>query len=338
MRLRISAIHNEAPGIKIYSLKPENAGLSFICGQFITILHPDHNRVVRRSYSLFTYKGQPAIAVKRIDNGTMSRWLHDDVEAGAVLNCEEGAHGVFHLPSDFDGRAIWLFAAGIGITPVYAILQDALRNSAATVVLIYSSHTKADCILRKELEDAEQRYPGRLRIAWLFSDAKNLLRARFSKESFPVLRRDVLTHEPAMVTAFVCGPRRYMWLVRLLLESAGVPDASIRQERFVPENVPVAHQPSDKDPHRVTLLHKGETFEFTAAFPDSILRAARKAGLRLPYSCDAGQCGACLAYCRSGHVWMSYNEVLTARDLEAGRVLTCTGYAVGGDVTIEIPG
>jgi ring-1,2-phenylacetyl-CoA epoxidase subunit PaaE len=76
---------------------------------------------------------------------------------------------------------------------------------------------------------------------------------------------------------------------------------------------------------------------FTAGHPDSILRAARKAGLRLPYSCEAGQCGSCLAYCRSGHVWMSYNEVLTANDLEAGRILTCTGYPVGGDVRIEYP-
>jgi ring-1,2-phenylacetyl-CoA epoxidase subunit PaaE len=33
---------------------------------------------------------------------------------------------------------------------------------------------------------------------------------------------------------------------------------------------------------------------------------------------------------------MSYNEVLTDRELAEGYILTCTGHAVGGDVTIVI--
>ena len=73
-----------------------------------------------------------------------------------------------------------------------------------------------------------------------------------------------------------------------------------------------------------------------AEYPFSILQSARKAGLSLPYSCDAGRCGNCLAKCTSGKVWMSYNEVLTDRELAEGYILTCTGHAVEGDVTIVI--
>jgi ferredoxin-NADP reductase len=339
MQFRIISIHNEAPGVKMYSLEPVgNEAFSYIPGQFITILRRDHGREIRRSYSLFPFNGRPAIGLKRIENGALSRWLHDEAEIGTILNCDGAAHGLFYLPRSFAGSAIWLFAAGIGITPIFGILQDALANTNADIVLVYSSHTRPDCVLREELEEMEQLHERRLRIVWLFSDTKNMLRARFSKEFFPVLQREALTHKPEDILSFVCGPARYMWLVRLLLESAGVRDEAIRQERFVPDQAHIVHQPQDKEPHQVRLLHNGETHEFSAAFPDSILRAGRKAGLDLPYSCEAGQCGSCLAYCRSGRVWMSYNEVLTAKDLESGRILTCTGYPVGGDVSIEIPG
>lgn len=336
MKFQIESIAQAAPGVNFFSLRPAGP-FSYVPGQFVTILHHDHGRELRRSYSLFEYVGLPTIGVKRIDNGVVSRWLHDEAQAGDILECDGGAHGLFHLATPLTAAAIWLFAAGIGITPVYAVLQDALRSTLLEIVLIYSSQSRADCVLRTELEELERVYRGRLKIVWLFSDAKNLLRARFSKESFPVIRREALPHPPDAVTCFVCGPAKYMWLVRLLLESAGVPDAAIRQERFIAEKAQPSHQPPDKGLHTITIRLNDGTQQFRASFPDSILRAARKASIDLPYSCEAGQCGSCLAYCSSGKVWMSYNEVLTPNDLAAGRILTCTGYPVGGDVEIRLP-
>jgi ring-1,2-phenylacetyl-CoA epoxidase subunit PaaE len=57
----------------------------------------------------------------------------------------------------------------------------------------------------------------------------------------------------------------------------------------------------------------------------------------LPYSCEAGKCGTCAATCTSGKVWMSYNEVLLDKEIAEGRVLTCTGFAVAGNVTLQFP-
>ncbi|MBS1562920.1 MAG: 2Fe-2S iron-sulfur cluster binding domain-containing protein, partial [Bacteroidetes bacterium] len=58
-------------------------------------------------------------------------------------------------------------------------------------------------------------------------------------------------------------------------------------------------------------------------------------GIALPYSCEAGRCGSCAATCTKGKVWMSYNEVLLDEELAKGRILTCTGYPVGGDIELE---
>jgi ring-1,2-phenylacetyl-CoA epoxidase subunit PaaE len=57
----------------------------------------------------------------------------------------------------------------------------------------------------------------------------------------------------------------------------------------------------------------------------------------LPYSCLGGVCSACSAVCTEGKVRMTVNEVLTARDLDAGWVLTCVGYPDSEAVTLRIP-
>lgn len=66
---------------------------------------------------------------------------------------------------------------------------------------------------------------------------------------------------------------------------------------------------------------------FTVKWPESILTAALRQGVPLPYSCRAGRCSSCVARCLKGSVRMTHNEVLTEKDLREGLVLTCVGYA-----------
>jgi ring-1,2-phenylacetyl-CoA epoxidase subunit PaaE len=80
----------------------------------------------------------------------------------------------------------------------------------------------------------------------------------------------------------------------------------------------------------------GKNFSFLQSYPDSILAAAKKNKVSLPYSCETGKCGSCAAKCVKGKVWHSSNEVLTGKELERGLVLTCTGFPVDGDIILEI--
>jgi ring-1,2-phenylacetyl-CoA epoxidase subunit PaaE len=97
----------------------------------------------------------------------------------------------------------------------------------------------------------------------------------------------------------------------------------------------VKELPPDTDQHLVTLKINGTERAISVQYPETILEGAKREGIMLPYSCEAGKCGTCVASCTHGRVWMSYNEVLVEKELLHGRVLTCTGYAVGGDVTID---
>src|SRR5262249_15928737 len=136
---------------------------------------------------------------------------------------------------------------------------------------------------------------------------------------------------------YLCGPYDYMRMASIVLQTEGVPAKYILKENFDIVKPPQREQPADKDPHRVELRMKRQVHRFTTQYPETILQQAKKLDIPIPYSCESGQCGTCAATCITGKVWMWNNEVLVESEMAKGRVLTCTGYPVGGDVILEIP-
>jgi len=134
---------------------------------------------------------------------------------------------------------------------------------------------------------------------------------------------------------YTCGPEPFMRMVQFTLKVMGYHEEQLRKEHFVIEPVrkPAFTMPST--PFTVVLHYAQQTHQFTATWPDTILQAAQKNGITLPYSCNTGRCATCAAHCRKGSVTMSNNEVLTDTDLQVGLVLTCTGYAAS-DLELEV--
>ncbi|MBI3368083.1 MAG: 2Fe-2S iron-sulfur cluster binding domain-containing protein, partial [Burkholderiales bacterium] len=67
----------------------------------------------------------------------------------------------------------------------------------------------------------------------------------------------------------------------------------------------------------------------------SVLAAARRAGLDLPYSCTSGVCGTCRARLQSGQLRMERNFALEPADLAAGFVLSCQAHPLTAEVTLS---
>lgn len=71
--ITITAIREEAPGVKTYAFGAEDAkGISYKPGQYLTFAHQAHQGEVRRSYSITSSPAlrEPlAIGVKRVENG-----------------------------------------------------------------------------------------------------------------------------------------------------------------------------------------------------------------------------------------------------------------------------
>jgi ring-1,2-phenylacetyl-CoA epoxidase subunit PaaE len=121
------------------------------------------------------------------------------------------------------------------------------------------------------------------------------------------------------------------------LQENGIHPDNIKKENFIIHSVAKRDAlPPDKENHIATIRIGNRQHKISVCYPDSILKAAKKQSIDLPYSCEAGRCGNCVAKCTKGAVWHSYNEVLTEKELQKGLVLTCVGHPVDGDVALEI--
>ncbi|MBV4358037.1 ferredoxin--NADP reductase [Pinibacter aurantiacus] len=340
IHLKITNIIEETSQSKTFVVAPlAEKQITYKAGQFLTFVFSKHDMEERRSFSISSTPllNEPlSITVKRLDNGEYSRKLIDNTSVGDEL-VTIGASGFFTLPDDISAfRQIFFFAAGSGITPVLPLIKTLLHsNTDLKMVLIYSNRSVADTIFYKALQELASKFPNKFTIEFLFSDAKNLGRARLSKWLLNVLLKEYSTCPYHQTLFYLCGPFDYMRMATIQLLAEGVPGPNIHKENFTTFKVETKELPPDTLPHMITIEANGNVYDLVSQYPQTILQAAKKADITLPYSCEAGRCGTCSATCISGKVWMSYNEVLMDDEIAKGRVLTCVGYPVGGDVILK---
>ena len=340
-KVRINAIREETPGCKTLVLDTADPILlQYRPGQFLTLVFAGKNGEERRSYSISSSPAlqEPlAITVKRVENGAYSRMLIDHARVGDELTVI-GPSGFFTLPDkEHPYKRLFFIAAGSGITPVYSLLKTVLHTRPGLdIVLVYANRSPDSTIFYEGLLQLAAAFPGRFAIEWLFSISPNLERARLSKWLLGILLRQ---HALALLPEtlfYLCGPFDFMRMATIQLTEEGVSQQQIRKENFSTLKAEIKTRPPDEEKHTVRILREGVAFSIETQYPQTILQAAKKAGIELPYSCEAGRCGSCTATCTEGKVWMSYNEVLLNEEIAKGKVLTCTGYPVGGDVVLKV--
>jgi ferredoxin-NADP reductase len=338
--IRIQHIQQLADGFKTFSFNNDH-GITYKAGQYLTLVRYTHNEEIRRSYSITSSPvlNEPlSIGVKRIENGFFSRLLIDNAVEGDEL-ITIGAGGLFVLPDDIDNyKQVFFCAAGSGITPIYSLIKTLLhRHTDVDVVLIYSNASEGKTIFLQELKMLEEKFRTTFHVKFLFSNIVYLRKARLHRELLEEFLNEFSVAEYAQTLFYICGPESYMRLCTYTLQENDVPKANIKREDFVINSVRKRDaSPPDKNTRTVTLTFNDQRTKFPVHYPDSILQAAKKENISLPYSCEAGRCASCIAKCVEGKVWHSYNEVLTAKDIQQGLILTCVGHPVDGDVKLEI--
>ncbi len=345
LKLRIIAIRSEAPEVNSYILEPlDGEQVSYQAGQFLTLVlqRPDsagNQREVRRSYSLSSAPGEPLqLTIKRVHNGELSRLLHDNLHVGDIVTSLYPA-GRFTLNEAQSGDLL-LLGAGSGISPLFALLKQALYYSQRRVTLLYSNTRERSIIFRDELDALTRQFPDRFRLIHLLSSPSNEwagLRGRLNnvllERLLPTLLGD---SDPATYQVYLCGPADYMRTIQFTLVFSGIWPEQIHREDFIIKPVVLAPPPALAQDRSVRLRYRGQDVDIQVPAYKSILQAALDEGLHLPYSCRGGRCSACIGRCTAGTVHMTINDVLTERDIAEGWVLTCTGYPESNGVVIEV--
>jgi ferredoxin-NADP reductase len=338
-QLKITGIRQETHDVKTFVLESLSGPVEYKAGQYLTFIFGREGQELRRSYSIASSPvlAEPlSITMKRLQNGTVSRPLFDQSRIGDIL-LTTGAAGFFVLPEELSiGQQIFFLAAGSGIVPVFSLIKTALHaQPGLQLVLIYSNRSVEETVYYHELNALQEKFRDNFRIEFLFSSSPDLSKARLNKSLLEALVRAYATMPLDRILFYTCGPFPYMRMIGMELRTMGVPAEHIRKEEFSTVRPAARPVPPDTNPHHAHIWMHGKKHSVLVQYPQTILEAAKKQGLVLPYSCEVGKCGSCAARCLQGNVWMMYNEVLLNDEIRQGLVLTCSGFPIGGDVELS---
>jgi ferredoxin-NADP reductase len=335
--LRITGIIQQTHDVKTFVLQGDQP-IAYKAGQYLTFAFDVNGQEVRRSYSIASSPvlDEPlSITVKRVQNGIVSRPLFDHAQVGDVLNTT-GAGGFFTLPDNVSSHhQLFFLAAGSGIVPIFSLIKTALHiYPELRLVLVYSNRSREETIYYNELMALQAEHPGNFQLELLYSLSPDLARARLNQWLLQSLLQQYARVGREEMLFYACGPFSYMRMIEIELQTMGFQAAQLRKEQFSTIAPARKATPPDTNAHGVEIRINGQVHHLTVQYPVTILQAAKRKGITLPYSCEVGKCGNCAAHCLKGSVWMMYNEVLLNDDIKKGIVLTCSGFPVNGDVIL----
>ena len=302
-------------------------------GQFCTVRVRIDDEDVFRCYSMSStpqIDRDLAVTVKRVSGGLVSNWLHDHIGVGGTLELMRPS-GVFGTLAP--GEPVVAFCGGSGVTPVFSIVKHVLATSSVRVKLLCANRDRASVIFDDELAQLQGDHPDRIEV-WHHLDA------------------DGGFLQPDQVTKFVegstdaqmliCGPGPFMDLVEQVLLGVGVQPERIAIERFGVDSQESGGADLDDITRdnstqtlTLTLTLKGQRHVLDYTAGDTILDAARRGGLKPPYSCELGNCASCMAHISEGSARMRVNNALDPDEIADGWVLTCQALPQGRSVTVE---
>jgi ring-1,2-phenylacetyl-CoA epoxidase subunit PaaE len=306
-------------------------------GQYVTVRRRIDGRDERRTYSIVTPPGaaELRIGVREQTGGRMSRDLATRLSPGERL--EVGTPmGRFRTAVDASrARAYVAFAAGSGITPVLSLAADILaREPASRLTLIYGNRSMARTMFLEDTLALKNRHLGRFAVYFVMSREPQhapLLNGHIDAAKVEALAVQI-ADIPRADEYFVCGPGDMVDAVRGAIQRLN-PSAPVRFERFAtaaatssraPRMGAAAELPPGEVLAQISVVMDGRRRSFPMAPADvSVLAAAERAGLELPFSCRAGICATCRTKVKSGSAVMAHNIALEPWEVDAGFILCC---------------
>ena len=345
MKLLVKDIIKETDEAVSISFKNGNffKKLKYKPGQFLTIHVPIKDKVHKRAYSFssnpYTDKDLK-ITIKRVEEGLVSNYVHDNLKVGDKLKVDDPAGSFFVQPEKTVKKQYVLFAGGSGVTPIFSILKSVLsKEKDSKVLLVYANRTVDSIIFHNEILALEQEYPNNLEVEHIISSEEDSSKINekfhtgfLTKELLDnIFERRNLKYEDH--TYMICGPFGYMEKVKEILRDNGITRDKIKLEVFKLPEIKL----SGKDlTSEVTIKHQGQEHQLSVRGDKTILQQAMFNNIVIPYSCRSGMCSSCKAKCTEGEVKMIEGHILPENEVNSGTILTCVSYPLSEKVTIEI--
>ena len=343
--LTIASVEPETDdGVALRFAVPEGLRetFDFEPGQYLTLRATIDGMEVRRSYSICTapHDAEIGVGIKRVEGGAFSTFALT-LQRGDTLDVM-APQGRFCL-NEAAGENVLLVASGSGITPCLSIARTVLERSDGRVTLLYGNRSTGTIMFRRAIDDLKDRHPTRLRLFHYLSRERQDV-AMLSRRLDGDALRDLAARGPLDVSAhdvaFVCGPGGMIDAVEDALVELGMDKGQIRTERFTTGAQPVASRPvleriDDAKAHVDIVLDGSHRRVPMDPAQETVLAAAQRIGLDVPWSCAGGMCCTCRCKVTEGEAVMDVNYSLQDWEVEAGFVLACQARPVGETLAVD---
>jgi ferredoxin-NADP reductase/MOSC domain-containing protein YiiM/ferredoxin len=318
-RLAITAIEQESADVLSLTMRDPDGGKlqPALPGQYVVLrLRPAGDRPpLLRSYSL---SGPPSTEYRRISvkiepDGAAGAYLRDHVRTGDLIEVSSPRGNFILQPGE---RPLVLLSAGIGVTPVLAMLSAlAEARSPRSILWLHAARDRQHHPFTTEVRRLMRALPqARSYVCYSkpgvndklgedFDAAGHLSRAVFDAIALP---RDA--------DVYVCGPNRFMADIKAALAAHGVAPQRQRIEMFqgseslnpgiVGGVAPAPHPPPDDAVigPMVSFARSGIAAHWNASAYQSILELAEACDVPVRWSCRTGVCHNCESGLISGAV------------------------------------
>ncbi|UYV17402.1 pyridoxamine 5'-phosphate oxidase family protein [Porphyrobacter sp. ULC335] len=312
---RVARIVEESSTIRSLHLEPaDNEGIiAHASGQYLPIRvlpEPGKDPVVR-TYSLSSAPsdGFYRLSVKR--QGRASNLLHG-LATGDRIEVRAPA-GDFTI-EPLEPRPAVMLAAGIGITPILAMLRtlvsEGLRHRHVRPTYVFvAARTLAERAFDREISELVQSANGAIRLVRVLGDPQGAepgIDYEATGRIDLALLRSVLPFDG--YDFYMCGPPSFMQGIYDQLRDLGIPDERIHAEAFGPASLERRHDqaapaaaPAAAGPVDVVFMKSGKEARWQPR-GGSLLELAEARGLVPEFSCRNGSCGTCATRIIAGRV------------------------------------
>lgn len=323
------------------------SAFAFIPGQYLTLRTEINGEDIRRSYSISSGVDDALeVGIKRVEQGLFST-MAQSLAVGDRLQVMT-SQGNFRAEIGGKHRYL-LIAAGSGITPCLSIAKSVLSAEPdSEVVMLYGNRNSSTIMFRDDINALKDSYTKRFMVAHLMSAERQdaqLLNGRIDGEKITLLNQSGLIDVMASDGIYLCGPQEMIEQAKAVLTKLGVLEAKIHFELFTTANADGTHRkapvarPNEaplNDGTNVKIIIDGVERDISVnAQHETVLAAAQKAGMDLPFSCAGGMCCTCRCKVVAGGTAMDMNYSLADWEVEAGFTLACQTRPLDGEVVLD---
>ncbi len=310
-------------------------------GQYVTVRRMIGGREERRTYSIVTAPGGGVLklGIRLQMHGRVSGDLVSNLRPGELLDVGTPMGRFRTAVSAERAHSYVAFAAGSGITPILSLATDILaREPRSRFTLFYGNRSISRTMFLEETLALKNRHIDRFSVHFVMSrepQHTEWLNGRIDGAKVRELARH-MTEVAGADEYLICGPGDMVDEVRNAIKELNG-NAPVRFERFAAAAPPSGAPPvvrltpehdAQAAPEEclatITVEMDGRRRSFPMAPSDaSVLEAAERAGLELPFSCRSGICATCRARITQGAAVMTHNIALEPWETAAGFVLCC---------------